>query len=53
MTPQASRGVFGGKSHGHPEFKREKNENKVNSFSMLFLMSILRWITEKELEQTI
>ena len=23
---------FGGKSHGHPDFKREKNNNKAESF---------------------
>ena len=41
MTPQASRGVFGGKSRGL----------LVESFSRLFFMSTLTWITEKELEK--
>ena len=30
---------------------REKHSNKVESFSRLFLMSTLTWITEKELER--
>ena len=49
MTPQVTLGVFGGKSRGHPDLER-KNNNKVESFSKLFLMSTLAWITEKELE---
>ena len=46
---------LGGKSHGHPDVKREreKKNNKVESFSMLFFMSTLTWIPEKELERVI
>ena len=29
----------------------KKKKNKAESFSMLFLISILTWITEKELER--
>ena len=32
---------------------RNKNNNKVVSFSTLFLMFTLTWITEKELERVI
>ena len=32
---------------------RKKNNNKVASFSTSFLMSIFRWISEKELKQEI
>ena len=32
---------------------RRKNNNKVVSFSTLFLMFTLTWITEKELERVI
>ena len=32
---------------------REKRKDEVESFSMLFLMSPLTWITEKELERVI
>ena len=32
---------------------REKNKSKVESFSTLFLVSTLKWITEKELERVI
>ena len=46
MTPQATRGVFGGISHG-------RKNNKDESFSTLFLMPTLMWITEKELERVI
>ena len=44
---------FGGKSHGYPDFKREKYNNKAESFFDLILMTTLRWITEKELEPEI
>ena len=44
---------FGGKSHSHPDFKREKNSNKAESFFGLKLMSALTWNTEKELEREI
>ena len=50
MTPQASLGVFGGKSHGHPAFWGE-NTATIQSFSTLFLMSTPTWITEKEPER--
>ena len=35
------------------ERQREKKKNKVGSFSTLFLIFTLTWITEKELEQLI
>ena len=49
MTPQVTLGAFGGKSHGHSDLER-KNNNKVESFSNLFFMSTLAWITENKLE---
>ena len=45
--------LFGRKSHGRPDFKREKNNNKVMSFSALFFMFTQTWITEKDLERVI
>ena len=45
--------LFARKSHGHPDFKKEKNNNKVMSFSALFLMFTQTWITEKDLERVI
>ena len=33
--------------------RKKKNNNKVMSFSTLFLMFTLTWITEKELERVI
>ena len=36
-----------------PTFRKKKNNNKVASFSTSFLMSIFRWISEKELKQEI
>ena len=33
--------------------RKKKNNNKVVSFSTLFLMFTLTWITEKELERVI
>ena len=41
--------LFGRKSHGRPD----NNNNKVVSFSALFFMFTLTWITEKELERVI
>ena len=41
--------LFGRKLHGRPDFLREKINNKVVSFSTLFLMFTLKWKTEKEL----
>ena len=35
------------------EREREKKKNKVGSFSTLFLIFTLTWITEKELERVI
>ena len=35
------------------EREREKKNNKVGSFSTLFLIFTLTWITEKELERLI
>ena len=46
--------LFGRKSHGRPDFRKKKNNNnKVVSFSALFFMFTLTWITEKELERVI
>ena len=45
--------LFGRKSHGRPDFKKEKNNNKVAPFSKLLFMLTLTWITEKELERVI
>ena len=45
--------LFGRKSHGRPELLERKNKNKVVSFSALFFMFTLTWITEKELERVI
>ena len=56
MATQVQLEVFlGGKSHGHPDVKRERKaeNNKVESFLMLFLMSTLTWIPEKVLERVI
>ena len=36
-----------------PGLLQRKNNNKVVSFSTLFLMFTLTWITEKELERVI
>ena len=36
-----------------PGLLERKNNNKVESFSTLFLMSTLTWITEKEIELVI
>ena len=36
-----------------PGLVERKNNNKVESFSTLFLMFTLTWITEKELERVI
>ena len=43
--------LFGKKSHGRPGFKKERKNNKVVSFSTLFFMFTLTWLTEKELER--
>ena len=45
--------LFGKKSHGRPGFEKERKNNKVVSFSTLFFMFTLTWLTEKELEQAI
>ena len=42
--------LFGKKSHGR---LLERKNNKVVSFSTLFFMFTLTWITEKELERVI
>ena len=36
MTPQVTWGVFGGKSHGHPDIKREKTRTKSILFNVIF-----------------
>ena len=41
--------LFGKKSHGR--LLERKNNNKVVSFSTLFFMFTLTWLTEKELER--
>ena len=43
--------LFGRKSRGCPDFKKEKKNNKVMSFSALFFMFTQTWITEKDLER--
>ena len=43
--------LFGKKSHGPMRLDfRKKKQRKVVSFSMLFFMFTLMWITKKELE---
>ena len=42
--------LFGRKSHGPPGLLERKKNNKVGSFSALFFMFTLTWITEKELD---
>ena len=51
MTPQVTLGVFG--IAWPPGLLERKNNNKVESFSKLFLVSTLAWKTEKELERVI
>ena len=45
--------LFGKKPRGRPDFQKEKTKTTVVSFSTLFLMFTLTWITEKELERVI
>ena len=45
--------LFGRKSHSRPDFQKERNNNKVVSFSALFFTFTLTWTTEKELERVI
>ena len=48
--------AFGGKSHGHPDFKREGEKTTTRQPSLSFdkiLMPTLRWETKKELKQEI
>ena len=45
--------LFGKKSHGHPDFKKENTKTQSCLFRRYFLMFTLAWITEKELEQVI
>ena len=46
--------LFGKKSHGPVRLDfRKKKQRKVVSFSMLFFMFTLLWITKKELERVI
>ena len=44
--------VFGRKSHGHPDFQKEKTTTKSCLFLRYFLFTPT-WITEKELERVI
>ena len=44
--------LFRNKPHGRPDFKKVKTTTVV-SFSTLFSMFTLTWITEKELERVI
>ena len=43
--------LLGRKSHGRTGLLERKNNKKVVSFSALFFMFTLMWITEKELER--
>ena len=55
VTQMQLKVLFGRKSHGRPDFLKEKTtyNNKVVSFSAFFFMFTLTWITEKELERVI
>ena len=44
---------FGKKSHGRPDFKKEKTTTKSCRSRRYFFMFTLTWITEKELERVI
>ena len=44
--------LFGKKSHGRPDFYKEKTTTKSCLFRRFFMFT-LTWITEKELERVI
>ena len=52
MTPQVTR-CFWREIVWPPGLLERKNNSKVESFSKLFLISTLAWITEQELERVI
>ena len=45
--------LFRGKSHGRPDFQKEKITTKSCLLRRYFFMFTLTWITEKELERVI
>ena len=49
IATQMQHEVFGGSSHGHPDFLERKNNNKIES-DYIFL-SLLAWITGKEVKR--
>ena len=51
--PNATQGFIWKEITGPPGLLERKNNKKVVSFSMLFFMLTLTWITEKELERVI
>ena len=53
MATQIQLKVLFGRKHLAAQTFRRKNSNKVVSFSALFFMFTLTWITEKELERVI
>ena len=54
MTTQMQLKVLFGKNRMTARtFRKKKQQQKVVSFSMLFLIFTLMWITEKELERVI
>ena len=53
MATQIQLKVLFGRKHLAARPFRGKNSNKVVSFSALFFMFTLTWITEKELERVI
>jgi len=52
-NPNATQGFIWKEITGPPGRLERKTNNKVVSFLALFLMFILTWITEKELERVI
>ena len=54
MATQMQLKVLFGKNHMTARtFRKKKQQQKVVSFSTLFLMFTLMWITEKELQRVI
>ena len=45
--------LFGRKSHGRPEFQKEKTTTKSCLYRRYFFMLTLTWIRDKELERVI
>ena len=52
-NPNATQGFIWQENAWPPGLLERKNNNKVVSFSTLFLMCTLTWVTEKELERVI